>query len=226
MRALRIRHRVNVNTLEQEDATRLEMNEIALVEFEANVSLFFDAYSEDRTTGSFILIDPLSNATVGAGMIQEDSAAEASFETREDQFSSRGHAPTPEIQVAPRERYERHGHYPAILLLEDRPELATRVERALFEKGFEVMHFNALGIAAAAVIEIARVAKAAGFVAIYSTGVLAAETKQILASESEDRVFDAAGTDLSTDDELFQRVMAFAWSLLLEAPKENRKRVN
>ena len=132
----------------------------------------------------------------------------------------------PQTHVAPRERYERHGHYPAVLLLENRPELAGRLELALFEKGFEVLHLNALGIAAAAVIDIVRVAEAMGFVAIYSAGALAAETKRILASLTADRVFDAATADLSTDDELFLQVVTFARSLLLEAPEENRKRVN
>ena len=72
IRALQIRHRVNVNTLEQEQASELNMNEIASVEFEAHVPLFFDPYASNRATGSFILIDAISNATVGAGMIQED----------------------------------------------------------------------------------------------------------------------------------------------------------
>src|SRR3979411_148053 len=71
IRALAIRHRVNVNTLEQEEATQLNMNDIASVEFEAHVPLFFDPYSSNRATGSFILIDAISNATVGAGMIEE-----------------------------------------------------------------------------------------------------------------------------------------------------------
>src|ERR1700736_6228082 len=71
IRALRIRHRVNVNTLEQEQATQLNMNDIASVEFEAHVPLFFDPYSSNRATGGFILIDAISNATVGAGMIEE-----------------------------------------------------------------------------------------------------------------------------------------------------------
>jgi hypothetical protein len=110
--------------------------------------------------------------------------------------------------------------------LENRPELAARLERALFEKSFEVLHLNTLGIAAAAVIDIVRVAEAAGFVAIYSAGALAAETKRILASLTADRVFDAASADLSTDDELFLHVVTFARSLLLEAPEDNRKRVN
>ena len=39
--------------------------------FETNRPLFVDSYSENRTTGSFIVIDPLTNATLGAGMIRE-----------------------------------------------------------------------------------------------------------------------------------------------------------
>src|SRR5258708_39519962 len=72
IRALRIRHRVNVNTLEGEQATQLYMNDIASVDFEAHIPLFFDPYANNRATGSFILIDAISNATVAAGMIQED----------------------------------------------------------------------------------------------------------------------------------------------------------
>src|SRR5260370_335849 len=72
IRALQIRHRVNVNTLEQEQATLLNLNDIASVEFETHVPLFFDPYAGNRATGSFILIDLISNATIGAGMIQEE----------------------------------------------------------------------------------------------------------------------------------------------------------
>ena len=72
IRAVRILHRVNVNTLEQEEAMLLKMNDIASLEFETHVPLFFDPYASNRATGSFILIDVISNATVGAGMIQED----------------------------------------------------------------------------------------------------------------------------------------------------------
>ena len=72
IRALQIHHRVNVNTFDQEQASELNMNEIASVEFEAHVPLFFDPYASNRATGSFILIDAVSNATVGAGMMQDD----------------------------------------------------------------------------------------------------------------------------------------------------------
>src|SRR5258708_5035573 len=132
IRALHIRHRVNVNTLAEEPATRLEMNEIGSVEFEAHVPLFFDPYSRNRTTGSFILIDPATNATVGAGMIQEAlPAISISADAGKEFLSSAGQ----ETPVADEERYARHGHLPAVLLLEGHPALAARLQRLLFEHG-------------------------------------------------------------------------------------------
>lgn len=64
-----IRHKVDVNSMEHVAATRLEMNEIAEVEFESSLPLFFDPYTENRSTGALILIDGITNATVGAAMI-------------------------------------------------------------------------------------------------------------------------------------------------------------
>ncbi|HEX5282515.1 MAG TPA: sulfate adenylyltransferase subunit CysN [Bryocella sp.] len=64
-----IRYRVDVVTAEHHSASTLQMNDIADVEFETNLPLFFDNYEDSRSTGSFILIDPLSNATAAAGMI-------------------------------------------------------------------------------------------------------------------------------------------------------------
>ena len=74
-----IRHRVDVGTLDEISASQLEMNEIAEVEFETSLPLFFDSYADNRGTGALILIDGVTNATVGAGMII--AATEASAET-------------------------------------------------------------------------------------------------------------------------------------------------
>ena len=63
--------RLNINTLEQEAASTLEMNAIGQVTLETARVLCFDRYSENRVTGSFILIDPATNATVAAGMITD-----------------------------------------------------------------------------------------------------------------------------------------------------------
>ncbi|MGH9565471.1 MAG: sulfate adenylyltransferase subunit 1, partial [Candidatus Angelobacter sp.] len=56
--------RVDVTTLERSSAASLAMNEIAECELETTQPLFFDPYCQNRTMGSFILIDPISNAPV------------------------------------------------------------------------------------------------------------------------------------------------------------------
>ncbi len=66
-----IQHRVNMQTLEPEQAATLELNSIGMVEVETTRPLFLDTYADQRTTGSFILIDPASHATVAAGMVRE-----------------------------------------------------------------------------------------------------------------------------------------------------------
>jgi sulfate adenylyltransferase large subunit len=66
-----IQHRVNMQTLEPEQAVTLELNSIGVVEVETTRPLFLDTYAAQRTTGSFILIDPASHATVAAGMVRE-----------------------------------------------------------------------------------------------------------------------------------------------------------
>jgi sulfate adenylyltransferase subunit 1 len=61
--------RRNINTLEKENADELEMNEIGQITFKLLKPLFYDSYADNRTTGSFIVIDTFTNNTVGAGMI-------------------------------------------------------------------------------------------------------------------------------------------------------------
>jgi sulfate adenylyltransferase large subunit len=74
-RVVSVLHRTNVQTLTDEAVNSLGMNDIGVVEIELTRPLFFDAYAEDRALGSFILIDPHSNATLAAGMICRASAA-------------------------------------------------------------------------------------------------------------------------------------------------------
>ena len=63
------RHKVNVNTFEQLAAKTLELNDIGVCNIKADRPLVADPYSANRETGGFILIDRLTNDTVGAGMI-------------------------------------------------------------------------------------------------------------------------------------------------------------
>jgi sulfate adenylyltransferase large subunit len=62
-------YRININTLAHEETQALEMNEIGLAHIETARPVVFDPYAKNRATGSFILIDAVSNATVAAGMI-------------------------------------------------------------------------------------------------------------------------------------------------------------
>ena len=64
-----IDYQVDVNNLEQHSADTLYMNDIAHVTMKAQLPLVFDSYTNDRATGSFIVIDEASNNTVAAGMI-------------------------------------------------------------------------------------------------------------------------------------------------------------
>ena len=65
-----LHYRLDVNTLHRdESAQELNLNEIGRVRLRTTVPLFYDEYSRNRTTGSFILVDETTNATVGAGMI-------------------------------------------------------------------------------------------------------------------------------------------------------------
>jgi sulfate adenylyltransferase large subunit len=74
-RVVRVKHRVNIQTLEEEAVNSLGMNDIGVVEIALTRPLFFDAYREDRAMGSFILIDPATNATAAAGMVRGAVAA-------------------------------------------------------------------------------------------------------------------------------------------------------
>lgn len=67
---LSLKHRVDVNSFAHEAAKSLEMNEVGAVNIGTQSPLAFDAYGENRSTGAFILIDRITNATAGAGMIE------------------------------------------------------------------------------------------------------------------------------------------------------------
>jgi bifunctional enzyme CysN/CysC len=64
-----IKHRVDVNTLEQQPAKRLELNEIAFCNISLSARVPIDAYAQNRATGAFVLVDRFTNRTAGAGMV-------------------------------------------------------------------------------------------------------------------------------------------------------------
>ncbi|PSJ18535.1 sulfate adenylyltransferase subunit CysN [Nitrosomonas supralitoralis] len=64
-----LKYKVNVNTLEHVAGTKLELNEIGICNLSTDQLIAFDPYKEDHDIGGFILIDRLTNNTVGAGML-------------------------------------------------------------------------------------------------------------------------------------------------------------
>lgn len=67
--AKNIASKYDVNTMEKQPSSQLAVNDIGTVDFVVSEVLHFDAYDVNRGTGAFIIIDRLSNVTVGAGMI-------------------------------------------------------------------------------------------------------------------------------------------------------------
>ena len=119
----RIHHRIDVNTLEHVQVERLKLNGIALCEVALNSPLAFDPYTRCKGTGSFIIIDRLTNVTVGAGMIV--GVAEEAGTAR---------------QVTSEERAARFGQKAVTLWLRgaNASELAYQLERRLFDFGHAV----------------------------------------------------------------------------------------
>jgi sulfate adenylyltransferase subunit 1 len=88
----KIDHTIDVNTLERGQADSLQLNEIAIVTLELTESIVADVYRNNHETGAFILIDRLSNLTIGAGMIEallsEQATQNSEFSDFEVEFNA------------------------------------------------------------------------------------------------------------------------------------------
>jgi sulfate adenylyltransferase large subunit len=217
-KALKIHYRVNVNTLVQEPVSILQMNDIAYVEFETVNPLFFDPYTQNRITGSFILIDPISNATLGAGMIRADLADE----TPSDDFSTQELAP-----VTANDRYKRHGHHPGLILVEDNSDLATRLERALFDDHVEVLLVSGDAVPVSILESQYAALQSAGLVVIYSCKPLNPEAKRTLGALAANRFFDLSAIQLPAgENEAVQKLLSLLRPLRENANTKDQNKSN
>jgi sulfate adenylyltransferase subunit 1 len=73
----KLHHRIDVNTMVENEAELLALNEIGLVDICLTESMAFDSYLKNKQTGAFIVIDRMSNLTVGAGMVDAALVANA-----------------------------------------------------------------------------------------------------------------------------------------------------
>ena len=117
-----IEHLIDVNTLEKKQAPQLELNSIALCTVHFNQTVAFDSYRDNKATGAFIIIDRMTNVTVGAGMI------EASAEDHTSNWQ-----PVSEAEKAARLEHQT----PQIILCKGEASdiLGQAVERKLFNLG-------------------------------------------------------------------------------------------
>lgn len=123
-----IEHRVDVNTLAQNAVSSLQLNEVGRVQISLDAPLALDDYKANRTTGAFIVIDRLTNITVGAGMIIAPNNSSSASRT------------ISKSRVSREERTLRLGQQPVTVLFSGlsgagKSTLAYAVERKLFDTG-------------------------------------------------------------------------------------------
>ncbi|MCX4025709.1 sulfate adenylyltransferase subunit CysN [Endozoicomonas sp. SM1973] len=121
-----IQYKIDINTLEKCTTNELQLNEIAVCKLAVNKSIVFDPYDQNRLTGSFILIDRLTNVTVGAGMIINSEIGQV-----KDQ------------PVTPFQRQQRFHQQPLVIMISEGnqsfSDTSQRIERLLFDAGKTVV---------------------------------------------------------------------------------------
>ncbi len=132
-----LRYKIDVNTLHREQSPTLELNEIGRCQINLNQPIAFDGYRNNPGTGSFIVIDRISNITVAAGMILQRTAGDKN-DHWDDQSSE--HLQVEHSDVTTDERQARFGQQPLTLLLTGlagagKTTLAYALERKLFDQG-------------------------------------------------------------------------------------------
>ncbi len=160
MQVQKVHHRVDLTKLESVTADTLNLNEIGKLSITCHRPIYFDAYLDNRATGAFVIVDSLSNSTVGAGMIVKD-ADDQDLEAAMKELRA-GSGLANQTQVSPRERRERLGQTGVTVWLTGLPgsgkvTLAYVLERKLFDLGHsahvlspEGETLDAVGVAAKA----------------------------------------------------------------------------
>jgi bifunctional enzyme CysN/CysC len=140
-----LHYRIDVNTLHREPAETLALNEIGRVSIRTARPVFFDPYKANRATGSFILIDPVTNRTAAAGMIRGVSRDVADVARAGQAVSHRSQ----NVQwegglIAQADWARRNGHQGAVLWCTGysgagKSTVARALVRELFAAGCQVM---------------------------------------------------------------------------------------
>lgn len=142
-------YRIDVNTLHRSPAPNLELNEIGRVRVSLNAPIHFDPYRNNRTTGAFVVIDRITNATVAAGMILDRETAPARRAVWDDVPGEKeaDSQVTEAAQVSSEERRSRFGQKAVTVLLtgltgSGKTAIAVATERKLFDAGRAVTRID------------------------------------------------------------------------------------
>ncbi|MEX2605256.1 MAG: sulfate adenylyltransferase subunit CysN, partial [Gracilimonas sp.] len=132
-------YRMNVDSLNQEEANELQLNEIGRVRLKSSQPIFFDAYQINKHTGSFIIIDKATNVTVGAGMMRAGSTVS------DRSKKSKAREASPNVVWEPwniplEEREKRNGHKAQLIWFTGisgagKSTIAKELERKLWDAG-------------------------------------------------------------------------------------------
>lgn len=144
----KIVYKIDVDTLHRTQADTFLLNEIGRVEISTSVPIFFDPYKINHATGSFILIDPVTNNTVAAGMIRGvPRAADDILEqgARGDKIISKSpHTVWSGWNIAREAREARNGHKAVVLWFtgysgSGKSTISRHLENKLFGAGYQTM---------------------------------------------------------------------------------------
>ena len=144
-------YKIDVDTMHRETADTLTLNEIGRIQLTTTQPLYYDRYQLNRTTGSFILIDPATNNTVAAGMIRSKSRNVEQLMA--DEVIAKPSRPKSSNVVWEQEgislaqREERNGHQAAVLWFtglsgSGKSTIAKKLEQELFQLGVHTMFLD------------------------------------------------------------------------------------
>lgn len=134
-------YRINVDNLGREEAEELQLNEIGRVKIKTSRDIFFDPYQINQKTGSFIIIDPATNVTVGAGMIRAGSTRSRNVEPEaETETMVSPNVSWEPWNISREEREARNGHRAKVLWFTGisgagKSTIAKALERKLWDEG-------------------------------------------------------------------------------------------
>lgn len=111
----KIVHKIDVNTLHRSEATQFDLNEIGRVVIKCSKFIFFDNYTTNKVTGNFIIVDPDTNYTVGAGMIR-GAFREIEDIIPKEQKASVSPNVVREAGIIPMKEYEQRNNHKACVL--------------------------------------------------------------------------------------------------------------